>query len=167
MALAQAASSAGKPLVTMMAQAVSSMTVRAFAAKPAPTQPSGGRRPTSIAEPTYTYMPPGSSMREPIYFSTSDPVYFVDPRPAPDTPQTTAKAPSGEEKAVGVEASTKKIDFSFISRQPGGDDKRKVNYKMGDEFSQQSYVVNPTTHSMREPKYVSINDPKYPSVDKK
>jgi hypothetical protein len=29
---------------------------------------------------TYVYLPPGSSMKEPVYISLSDPVYFADPK---------------------------------------------------------------------------------------
>lgn len=42
----------------------------------------------------------------------------------------------------------------------------QVSYRMVDDFAQQGYVVNPNTHSMREPKYVSISDPQYTVADK-
>ncbi|GFR45558.1 hypothetical protein Agub_g6952 [Astrephomene gubernaculifera] len=170
MALLTVASSS-RGLVTFVAQAIGAASGRAFASEAAKQPPSAPKRHTSIVEPSYTYMPPGSSMREPLYFSTSDPVYFVDPVPDPQAlEQAQAKAPAGEEKAKAKSpsepVSVKKFDFSSISGK-NADDGRPVSYKMADDFSQQAYVVNPSTHSMREPKSVSVSDPKYPPASGK
>ncbi|KXZ51421.1 hypothetical protein GPECTOR_12g383 [Gonium pectorale] len=169
MALPSPILSAGRPILALAAQAMGTVTGRGFASSATPQPPP--KRPTSIVEPTYTYMPPGSSLREPLYFSTSDPVYFVDPKPDPAAATATAQtqAPAGEEKAKPMQARPQgpapKIDFSSISGK-SADDGQKVSYRMSDEMAQQPYVVNPNTHSMREPKYVSISDPKYTSADK-
>ncbi|GLC38540.1 hypothetical protein PLESTB_001737400 [Pleodorina starrii] len=166
MSLSAVSSVAGRQIVASIAQAAGAISGRSFATAANQT-PSSSKRKSSIVEPTYTYMPPGSSMREPLYFSMSDPVYFVDPKP---DSQAAAAAQTGESKAapqdVHAPTSVRKIDFSAIAGKHG-DDGRPVSYRMADDMAQQGYVVNPSTHSMREPKYVSISEPKYPAAEKK
>lgn len=126
----------------------------------------------SVKEPTYTYVPPGSSMREPIYISTSDPVYFVDPPVSGLQPEMPGAAtPAGEEKAPPAAAPSSSspstsLPFHAISGAPKPNiDGKPVSHRMIDDLAQQQYVVSPN-HSMRDPKYVSITEPAYVS-DKK
>ncbi|GIL45342.1 hypothetical protein Vafri_2608 [Volvox africanus] len=167
MALSSLSYLPGRQIATSMAQAVGAFPGRCFAS--AANQAPPPKRPSSIVEPTYTYMPPGSSMREPLYFSMSDPVYFVDPKPdsqAAAAAQTADSAKAATPQDPAAPTSLRKFDFSTISGKHG-DDGRPVSYRMADDFAQQGYVVNPNTHSMREPKYVSLSEPKYTSADKR
>ncbi|PNH07556.1 hypothetical protein TSOC_005972 [Tetrabaena socialis] len=129
--------SACRPLLTGFTQALGSLTGRAaagYASSSAPSSlpPAPPKKASSLAEPTYTYPSPGSSMREPIYISTTDPVYFVDPKPdatqarAAAAAQAQAEAAAAEERAATAQGqrhkgggmapgSLKKIDFSAIS----------------------------------------------------
>jgi hypothetical protein len=52
-------------------------------AKTRQQQPAGSLKQQEADGGTYVYLPPGSSMKEPIYISLSDPVYFADPKPKP------------------------------------------------------------------------------------
>ncbi|EFJ51765.1 hypothetical protein VOLCADRAFT_87268 [Volvox carteri f. nagariensis] len=97
----------------------------------------------------------------------SDPVYFVDPKPDSQAVAATqaADAKPAAPKDPAAPTSLRKFDFSAISGKHD-DDGRPVSYRMADDFAQQGYVVNPSTHSMREPKYVSLSEPKYTAADK-
>lgn len=114
-------------------------------------------------------------MREPVYISLSDPVYFYDMPPSrlstaqqqaaeeakkqhqQTASQQQAKSqPKQQPGAVGLQAA-----FDAVTGAKGKPAERASSYRMVDDLAQQPYVVS-LAHSMREPKYVSMTDPKYP-----
>ena len=48
--------------------------------------------PSAPGAPLYTYLPPGSSMREPISISLDDPVHIIDAKPQGSKPAGAAAA---------------------------------------------------------------------------
>lgn len=117
-------------------------------------------KPNSVKEPSYTYLPPGCSMKEPVYISLSDPVHFYD-TPAPAAAQQQEVSPQKEEDS----APGHKLPIAAISGATKADNSPHP-YKMVDDYSQVTYVTS-LKHSMREPKYVSISDPVYAQTDRK
>lgn len=112
-----------------------------------------------LPQPTYVLVPPGSSMKDPLTYSVSDPVYQYDPT------QKVGHARRHFPRR-GITLSTK---VSNISRPtPASPTSRRVTVVSGPEPKRQNrpnnndpYVYLPPGCSIRDPSYISMSDPVY------
>jgi hypothetical protein len=108
-------------------------------------------------------------MKEPIYISTSDPVYFVDNGPKgvgqPSyKPRQHMKSYVPKAKQATVThlpssmAEAESLKLAFTTKRQQQQDAQKVQK---DKHEAATYVYLPPGSSMKEPMYISLSDPVY------